>query len=349
MGVLYVTEQGSVIHKQGNRLSIRKMGIEILSQLVFDVDQIVAFGNVQLTAPTVHYLLQKGIDTVFMSQGGRFRGRLQGFAGKNILLRQAQFRRSDDPDFLRQLAARFAQGKISNCRLVLRRQQQRLQDSTLENALVRLKGCLNRLQRVGSVDEVRGVEGAAAALYFEVLPLLVNNPELPFRGRTRRPPRDPVNAALSFGYGLLLGTITTALQVAGLDPYLGALHTPDNGKPSLVLDLMEEFRPLLVDSTVLTVINRRQLVADDFRYQDTPALPEGFQADEDLQPDDYPVLLQPESIKKMILFFETALQRTVTYPRLGNNITYRQVCLEQARLLARHYQGQEEYQPFTPR
>lgn len=349
MSVLYVTEQGAVIHKQGNRLIIRKMGQLIVSQLAFEVEQIVAFGNVQLTAPTVHYLLQQGIDTVFMSQGGRFRGRLQSFAGKNILLRQSQFRKSDDQEFVRDLAVRFAQGKIQNCRLHLRRQQQRLKDTSVEETLARLKGTLNRLERARSVDEVRGVEGSAAALYFDCLPLLLTNPELPFRGRTRRPPRDPVNAALSFGYGLLLGTITTALQVAGLDPYLGALHTPDNGKPALVLDQMEEFRPLLVDSMVVSAINRRQLVADDFRYQDTPALPGALEADEELRPDDYPVLLQPESIKKVIMLYESGLQRTVTYPRLGNNITYRQVCLEQARLLARHYQGQDTYTAFTPR
>jgi CRISPR-associated protein Cas1 len=349
VGVLYLTEQGAIVHKNGNRLIVRKLGEEIHSVLAFQVEQVMAFGNIQLTAPAVHYLLQQGIDTVFLSQGGRFRGRLQSFEGKNILLRRAQFRQSEEADFLLKLSQAFAHGKISNCRSLLRRHQQKLQDSLVEQTLVRLKGSLQRLARCKSVDEVRGVEGNAAAMYFDCFRLMLNNPELPFRGRSRRPPRDPPNAALSFCYGMLLGTVTTVLQTVGLDPYLGALHTPDNGKPSLVLDLMEEFRPLLCDSLVVAAINRRQLTADDFRYQETAPLPPGLEGEVELQPDDYPVLLQRESIKKMIMLYENALSRTVTYPRLGNNISYRQVCLEQARLLARHYQGQEEYVAFTPR
>lgn len=349
MKVLYITEQGAILHKQGQRLIVRKLGQIIHTALAFQVEQILAFGNVQLTAPTVHYLLQQGIDTVFMSRTGRYRGRLQSFEGKNIHLRRAQFRLSEDPQFLTDLACCFARGKIQNCRVLLRRQQQRLKERQIEETLIRLKGSLHRLDRMPGVDEIRGVEGNAASLYFDCFPLMLTNPDLPFRGRTRRPPRDPVNAALSFGYGLLLGTITTALYVVGLDPFLGALHAPDTGKPSLVLDLMEEFRPLLVDSIVLSAINKGQLNADDFRYQDTPALPPGFEGDDPLRPDDYPVLLQPESIKKMIMLYETGLNRVLTYPRLGNNINYRQICLEQARLLARHYLGQETYAPFTPR
>lgn len=346
--MLYITEQGAVVHKHGNRLLIRKMGQIIHSELAFQVEQILAFGNVQFTAPTIHYLLQNGIDTVFLSRGGRYRGRLQSFEGKNVQLRLQQFRNSQEEQFVVDLAKKFAAGKISNCRTFLRRQQQRLSLTALEECLVRLKGGLNRLERCQSVDEVRGVEGRAAAVYFDVFPLLLNNPDLPFRGRSRRPPKDPVNAALSFGYGMLLGTITTAVHTAGLDPFLGALHVPDNGKPSLVLDLMEEFRPLLVDSVVVTAINRGQLSADDFRYQDSVDSPEGLEPHQ-LMPEDYPVLLQPESIKKVILLYETSLSRSLTYPRLGNNLTYRQICLEQSRLLARHYQNLEPYQPFCPR
>lgn len=342
-------EQGAQVHKSGNRLIVRKMGQEIQSRLLFDVEQVVALGNVQFTAPTIHCLLQRGIDTVFLSKNGRFRGRLQSFEGKNVLLRRQQFRQADQPDFQLKLACSFAAGKIQNCRLLLRRQQQRLQLKTLEEALVRLKGSIHRLERAQDIDEVRGIEGNAAAIYFDCFGLMLTNPNMSFRGRNRRPPRDAPNAALSFGYGLLLGTLNTALYVAGLDPFVGALHAPDTGKPSLVLDLMEEFRPLLVDAMVVSAINRRQLTEDDFRYQEVPALPPGLEGEEPLQEDDYPVLLQPESIRKMIMLYEQGLKRTVTYPPLGNNLTFQQICLEQARLLARHYQGQEAYLPFTPR
>jgi CRISPR-associated protein Cas1 len=350
VSVVYVSEQGAIVNKKRERLIVKKEGRTLEVVHLAQMEQLVLFGNIQMTAPAVHTLLQRGIDTVFMSQNGRFRGRLQSYEGKNISLRLGQFRSSQDPAFLLDLAARVVRGKIQNSRLVLRRQQQRLQSPQVEESLLRLRASITRTEKVASLDELRGVEGNASAVYFDALRLVNCNPALPFRGRTRRPPLDPFNALLSFGYGLLLGTINTAVHVVGLDPYLGSLHTPDNGKPSLVLDLMEEFRPLLVDALVLAMVNRGQIQPHDFRVkQDAGSLPVDFQDPDEPRKSEYPVLLQPASLKKVVVLYETNLQRTVTYAPTGNNLTYRQICLEQTRRLARHYLGTDSYEAFSPR
>ncbi|CAM9976675.1 unnamed protein product [Phaeothamnion confervicola] len=332
MPIVYVSEQGALVHKNRERLIIRKEGRVMEAVHFADLEQVVLFGNVQVTAPATHALLQRGIDTVFLSKNGRFRGRLQSFEGRNISLRLSQFRRSSEDGFLLDLAARMVRGKIQNCRLVLRRQQQRLKSSTLEENLTRMHASFHRADKVATLDELRGVEGNASALYFSAMREVVVNSELPFNGRNRRPPRDPFNALLSFGYALLLGTVNTCVHTVGLDPFLGALHAPDNGKPSLVLDLMEEFRPLLVDSLVLALVNRGQMRLHDFRDDR-----EGG------------ISMQRESLKKMILQYESNLQRTVAYAPTGTNLTYREVCLQQARRLARHYEGTDNYEAFMPR
>ena len=348
--IVYVSEQGAIVHKNRERLLIKKEGELLQAVHLMRLEQLVLLGNILVTAPATQALLQRSIDTVYLSKNGRFRGRLTAFEGRNIELRLHQFRRSEQLDFLLDLGARFVRGKVQNCRLVLRRQQQRLQSPAVEEALTRMRASLSRSIGVSTLDELRGVEGYASALYFGALREAVNNPGVPFRGRSRRPPRDPFNALLSFGYGLLLGTVQTAVQVVGLDPYLGSLHSPDNGKPSLVLDLMEEFRPLLVDSLMLTSVNRGQIQAHDFRIlQDPLELPVDFQDPDEPRKGDYPVLLRPESLRKVILMYENNLQRTLTYEGTGTNLTLKQICLEQARRLARHYAGKETYEAFTPR
>lgn len=341
---MYVAEQGAVVHKNRARLIVRKEGRVLEAVHLEPLEQVVLLGYIQITPAATHTLLQRGIDTVYLSKNGRYRGRLQSFAGKNIELRLAQFARSAEATFLVDLAKRMVQGKIQNMRLVLRRQQQRVRSERVESALTRMRGSLHRLTRSETLDEVRGVEGSATAMYFEVLSEVITNPSIPFLGRSRRPPRDPFNALLSFGYGLLLGTVETALQVVGLDPFLGSLHTPDNGKPSLVLDLMEEFRPLFVDSLMLAAVNRKQIHPQDFRTESVD-----FSDPSDARRGTVGVLLRRESIKHIVELYEQNLQRTLVYGPSGLNLTMRQICLEQARRLARHYQGREPYEAFSPR
>lgn len=349
MAVLYVTEQGAVVHRQGRRLVVRKLGHVLEWVHTFRLEQLVLFGNVQLTAQAIAFLLQEGIDTVFMGTGGKYRGRLVSGDGKNVALRQTQFRRAEDTAFQLDLARRFVRGKLQNSCALLRRHQRRVRRPEVESALHRVRHSLAKLDSSATLDEVRGREGAGAAAYFAAFPQLIAQEGFPFGGRTRRPPRDAVNALLSFGYTMLLGTVTTAVQVVGLDPFLGSLHTPENGKPSMVLDLMEEFRPLLVDAGVLRVINRRQMLPEDFLYQEDVELPPEIAGDEPPPREEYPVLMRPESIRKWILAYEQSLRQRLLYPPLSAQLTYRQIVLEQARLLARHIQGDKTYEPFVAR
>ncbi|MHB2020941.1 MAG: CRISPR-associated endonuclease Cas1, partial [Candidatus Xenobia bacterium] len=255
---MYVTEQGAMLVKDGQRIVVRKDRTTLQWVHAFRLEQLVLFGRIHVSPGTVAFLLEQGIDTVFMSTGGRFRGRLVSTEGRNVSLRIVQFRRFSDNEFAVQFAQRFVHGKLANSRTLLRRHQRTTRDEAVEAALHRIRHAQSRLPQSQTLDEVRGWEGAGAAAYFNAFSVLLPGDAFTFKGRNRRPPRDPVNALLSFGYTLLLGTVMTAVQVVGLDPWLGTLHAADNGKPSLVLDLMEEFRPLLVDAAVLRSIHRRQ-------------------------------------------------------------------------------------------
>lgn len=349
MGVLYVIEQGAYLHKRGNRLVVEKGREEIQSLLSFKVDQVVLMGNVQVSSSTVAFLLEKGIDTVFLSLYGKYRGRLVSQFGKNIFLRQTQFRRLDDPQFSLEMAKKYVEGKLSNCRTLLRRHNYDLKDERITESLHRLRRMLEKVPHAQEFEELRGVEGNGTREYFAGLKHALRNPELRFDGRSRRPPRDEVNALMSFGYTLLGNVVQTAVNTVGLDPFFGSLHATDYGRPSLVLDLMEEFRPVLVDALLLRVVNRHVITKKDFFIQKEAEIPpEGVEV-EDLTPSDYPVLLTHEGMKKFIMQFEGRLQERTYYPPLEKRFTFRDICLEQVRLLVRAMNGEEPYEPYRMR
>ncbi len=344
MNVLCISEPGAWIAKKGRRLFITKAGQRLAEVPVLKLDQIVLLGPTQLTGPAMHLLLEHGVDVVFLSTSGRYRGRLTSFKGGAVELRRHQFRTAEQPEFQLACAKSIVRGKIQNQRLILRRQQQRVQDSQIAQTLTRLNGLVKKLEPLDSVDSVRGIEGAAAADYFRVFPQLIFGSELEFNGRTRRPPKDEINALLSFGYALLLGEITSAVYTVGLDPHLGYLHEIEANRPSLILDLMEEFRPLVVDSLVLSAVNRKQFCARDFQSG-----LDGFR-------------LEKSSLKKFLLIFQETLDHRIFYPLRQESCSYRQIFLEQTRLLARAIQshpqschelqlggGPTHYVSFTPR
>ncbi len=335
--------------KRGELISIAKEGETLTTVHAFALEQLILFGRVQLTAPARDFLLDRQIDTVFMTRTGRFRGRLSSYSGGNIELRQAQFRFCDQDDRLVDLGKRFVTGKLSNCRTLLRRHQRRAQSPEVERALLRLRQGLATLECASTLDEVRGYEGDGSATYFGSLNHLIKQPGFEFRRRTRRPPRDPINALLSFGYTMLLGTVMTAVQVVGLEPYLGALHAPSRGRPSIGLDLMEEFRPILVDALVIRAVNRRQFLPEEFEYSDAATDEAEFEDGESPSSAEYPVLLGRLGIKKWIALYEEQLRAQIDYPRYGCRLSFGQIVTEQARMLARHFLGEEEYQSFVVR
>ena len=228
MAILYVVEQGAVVMKRGEVIAVAKERETLTTVPAFALEQVILFGRVQLTAPARDFLLEKNIDTVFMTRTGRFRGRLSSYSGGNIELRQSQFRYCDHDERLVELGKCFVTGKLSNCRALLRRHQRRTQSPDVERALIRLRKGLEDLDQARTLDEVRGYEGDGSANYFGCLKYLIKQPGFDFRRRTRRPPRDPFNALLSFGYTLVLGTVMTAVQVVGLEPYLGAVTVVTN-------------------------------------------------------------------------------------------------------------------------
>ncbi len=269
MGTVAVTEQGARVSVEGDLLVVSKEGRPLRKLRLADVDQVLLFGRVELSSGAVARLARRRLDVVFLSANGNFRARLVSHTSRNVALRLAQFEKASDPAFCLGVARSIVAGKIQHQRQILLRAQRRLQDPSLADALAQMRQLLERVPRTDHVDSLRGLEGQAASLYFAHFGRLLLNDQFSFHRRTRRPPRDPVNACLSFGYALLGTVAESEVARCGLDPMVGFFHQPAYGRPSLVLDLIEEFRPH-VDMLVLRLFNLRQLAPTDFRRLDTP-------------------------------------------------------------------------------
>ncbi len=349
MSILYLTDQGAALTKKGNRLVIEKKGNLVHWVHAFKVEQVVVMGQVQLSPGAIAFLLQEGIDTVFLSYYGKYRGRLISEFGKNIELRRRQFQKLEEPGIRLALARSYVKGKLNNCRIFLRRQNQGLNQADLTNAIHQLRRLANQADACDSIESLMGMEGAGAASYFGCFQHLFRVDDITFSGRNRRPPRDPVNVLLSLGYTLLANVVQTQVHVAGLDPYLGCLHSVEYGRPSLVLDLMEEFRPVLVDAVVVQVVNKRIIRSTDF-YRPEDREPAAFDfAETETRRENYPILLVHTGMKKFITHFEARLQQKVLYLPSGRRLTYRQICLEQVRALVRFLNDGSDYLPFSYR
>ncbi|MBF0121388.1 MAG: CRISPR-associated endonuclease Cas1 [Desulfobacterales bacterium] len=349
MSILYVADQGVYLKKDGNRILVEKGRTTIQWVHAFKVEQIVLMGNIFISPGTIAFLLQEGIDTVFMSIYGKYRGRLISAFGKNIELRRAQFKKFEDEKIKLETAKKYIQGKITNCRILLRRYNQEMNDPEVTSALHQLRILVNQISDVASIDSLMGIEGKSAAVYFGCFGKLLKVDDIQFNGRNRRPPKDPVNVLLSLGYSLLANTIQTQVNVVGLDPYLGCLHSVEYGRASLILDLMEEFRPVLIDSIVLKVINKKIIRATDF-YRPEDKEPAAFDfVEEGRSVKDYPILLTHVGMKKFIMQYESRLEEKVYYALKEQTLSYRAICLEKVRMLARYLKSEEDYIPFIMR
>ena len=327
---LYVTGHGMTIGKSSEVLQVREAGRgKSPSKLVQEarmneISQVNAFGNVQLTASAVQGLCYADKPIAHFSYGGWFYGLTQGLGLKNVFLRREQFRRADDAAFCLRVAREVVATKIRNQRTLLQRNH--IEPPALP--LLRLKNLARQAQSAAALDELLGIEGIAARFYFEHFAgmLKVEDgdgvPAFDFQTRNRRPPRDPVNALLSFAYSLLAKDLTIVCAAIGFDPFIGFFHQPRFGRPALALDLMEGFRALVGDSAVLTAINTRMVGASDFiRVGDA-------------------VALTPAGRKGFIRSYEQRIDTLVTHPLFGYRVTYRRVFEIQARLLARYVSGE---------
>jgi len=334
MSPVYVREQGAVVRRRGERLVVTLDRQSLLDLPLIHLDQLVVFGNVQLTAPAVAMLLQAEVDVVFFSRYGKFRGRLVHTGSKFARLRHAQLQKMSDEEATLSIARQVVVGKLHNQRALLQswgRQASASAQALVQRALSSVRQMQQQAQSASTVDSLRGFEGKAGADYWAAFRGLLLN-DLGFRGRQYYPPPDPVNALLSFGYSLLLKDVTAAVQLVGLDPYLGFFHTIDYGRPSLALDLMEEFRPVLVDPLVLELVNGGKVTAAAFeRTGDAKR----------------PIRLSDAATDHLIQHYEAHLGRSLVHADAGGQTTQRRVIELQVRRLARLILDKSQgYRPF---
>ncbi|MCS7259671.1 MAG: CRISPR-associated endonuclease Cas1 [Anaerolineae bacterium] len=334
MPPLYVVEQGAKIQKESRRLVVTKDEQVLQSVPLIKVEQVLIFGNVAITTPALVYLMHQGIDVIFCDQHGHYRGRVVGEMSGHSELRRWQYRRVDDPNFAVSTARAIVHAKLHNTRTLLLRYQREHPHPELQRAIERLGELLQQSERARSLNSLRGVEGAGAAAYFGVFRHLLRDPVWEFSGRMRRPPGDPVNVLLSFGYTLLVRYLESAVAAVGLDPYLGCLHGDAHKRPSLALDIAEEFRCVVVDSVVLRCVNSGLIRPENFSRQDDPARP---------------VLLDEAGRNVFIREFEARLATTFTHPLANERVTYRRCFELQAREMARAMQSGTSYRPFMVR
>ena len=330
---LYVTEQGARIEREYNRIVVRKGGDILLDVPAIKVSEVVLVGRVGVTTPALQMLLDRDIGLVLLSQSGEFLGRLSGDRSTNIALRRAQYQRAEDPAFCLQVARAAARGKLWNSRVRCLRIAASTGNSAASRAAGRLKALLRDLPEAQALSQVRTLEAQGSRTYFAALRAHLC-PGWSFPSRQRRPPPDPFNLLLSATYTLLTEAVYAAIVLARLDPYCGFYHAERPGRPALALDLMEEFRPLIADSVVFTLVNKRILSAKDFR----PG------------PPDRPVILDHEGYKKLLRVFGERLRSPLTIPKVRRRTTYHRLLEFQARGLAAAIEGRSPgYEPFRSR
>ncbi len=333
MSALYVLEDGAILRKDGDQVAViaAKSG-PLLKMPLEQLEEIVIVGNATVTAPLITELLARGIGIAYFSRSGEFLGKLVPETSKNVPLRWAQFRAASDPQKSLTIARSIVKGKILNQRtLLMRESREGVRD--LASAIADLKLLVERADRAQTLDELRGFEGAASARYFREWPKLIRKVGFRFPGRVRRPATDPVNAMLSFGYTLLSSMVFAACHVVGFDPYVGFLHMDRYGRPALVLDLMEELRPVLVDSLVLALINRGQVDPEGFEE----ALGGGCRMDR-------------ATLRVFLQAWEDRRRTLVRHPLLQQEVPYFRVPELQSRILAKVLLGEtKEYVPFLTR
>jgi CRISP-associated protein Cas1 len=263
MPVVYITEQGACICKKGERIIVEKEGKELLEIELFKVRSLLLFGYVQITTQAVRQLLRNEIETAFLSMDGDLLGRLTPVAPKNVFLRIHQVRCFDDTTFSLETAKAIVEAKISNAVVLLSEFQRNHAETDMKGAIEALRGVVLGVSAATAPESLLGIEGNAASVYWEAFGKMCRG-EMEFRQRVKRPPTDPVNSLLSFGYSLVFGKIQGLLEAVGLDPYIGFFHQPHYGRPSLAADVLEEFRSPLVDRFTLSLVNKRIMSSTDF-------------------------------------------------------------------------------------
>lgn len=339
LNTLYVSTPGAYLRLDHDTVKVLIERETKLQVPLIHISGIVCFGNVSVSPALIRRCGEDGRSLMMHDSRGRFAARIVGPTSGNVLLRRAQHQALSDPAWVARIARNCVAGKIQNSRQILQRASRETTSSEHRQKLVQaadqLARTLKRLEGRTRVDHIRGDEGIAARAYFDVFDLMirVNDNRFTFSGRVRRPPIGRINALLSFLYALLLNDCVAALDSVGLDPQVGYLHALRPGKPSLALDLMEEFRAIVADRLVLNLVNRRQIAADDFDER-----PGGV------------MRLQDDARKAVIAAYQKRKQDEVRHYLLDRAIPLGLVPHIQAQLLARHLRGDlQEYPPHVTR
>lgn len=340
LNTLYIMTPNAYAHLENNTLRIDIEREKRLQVPLHHLGAVVCFGNIMISPALMHRCADDGINFVLLDSNGRFKARLESAVSGNILLRQAQYRKAADEQFALAIAQGVIAGKLRNCRQVLLRGAREASDEDdqreLSSAAKYLAIAIRNLPGTDTLDRVRGIEGDAAKVYFSALPYLVRRDIRTFftmNGRSRRPPRDRINALLSFLYSMVMNDCRSAIESAGLDPQLGFLHSVRPGRAALALDLMEEFRSILADRLALTLINRGQITERDLQEREGGA-----------------VYLQDDARKIVVIAYHERKQEEITHPLLDSKVPFGLLPQLQARFLSRTIRGDmDDYIPFVVR
>lgn len=336
LNVLYVTNPQAYLMKDGENLVVRVEDEEVFRTPIHYLEGIVTFGHLGASPSLLGMCIEKGVTVSFLTSFGKHLATVQGIPKGNVLLRRKQYRLADLVKDSALLATSFVIAKIANCRSVLRRfisdYDGKVETGEIKTVVKLLNNNIAKLTKGPDLDEIRGIEGESARRYFSVFDNLIINQKDHFfmHGRNRRPPKDNVNALLSFFYTLLLHETKSALQSVGLDPYVGFLHRDRPGRIGLALDLMEEFRPYIADRIALNLINRQQLKGTDFVKKETGA-----------------VVMKDDARKTVLNAWQKRKSEEITHPFLEEKIQIGLLPYAQALLLARYLRGDlDGYPPF---
>lgn len=332
---LYVTTQKSYLAREGQNVVVRVQKETRLRLPIHTIGSIVCFGNVSCSPFLLGMCGEAGVSVAFLTETGRFLARVNGKQSGNVLLRRAQHAATTHADKAGTLAAAIVSAKIANSRTVLQRAIRDhghaiLRADEVERAIRRMAGLLEELQQSLPVDRIRGVEGEAAAIYFSMFDhlILAQKEDFFLRDRNRRPPRDNMNALLSFLYSILTTDLVAACEAVGLDPQMGFLHADRAGRPSLALDLIEEFRPVIADRLALSLVNRQQVSGSGFAMRESGA-----------------VTMTDETRKAVLVAYQKRKAEEIVHPFLNEKMTIGLLFHIQARLLARWLRGDLDAYP----
>ncbi|MBP6965545.1 MAG: CRISPR-associated endonuclease Cas1 [Armatimonadetes bacterium] len=316
MPTLYVDEYGARVRFSQGLIVVEKDGDELSSVRLQELDSVVIQENCGITSSAVCAFLRGGVDVCFITRGGEYVGKLEPAEGKNVLLRREQYAAADDPAFALGIARAAVAGKLRNMRTILMRYARTDRPMQADDPTARLRAAADSTASCPSIEALLGIEGSGTREYFAAFPAILEG-QWRFSGRNRRPPEDPVNAMLGFAYALLENELERSVSVCGLDPYCGFLHQDQYGRQSLVLDLMEEFRPVIADSVVLSCSSRGMLDPDaHFEERDGG------------------VYLNEPGRQKFFAAFYGRMKETVTAAPGEPAASYREVCVRQARSIA---------------